>query len=54
MSKIINCQDGVVIRGEDDAELLANAREHLRTAHRDMLDKISDEQLLAMAEVVVP
>lgn len=54
MSKVINCQDGVVIRGDDDDQLLANAREHLRSAHPDMVGKISDDQLLAMAEVVVP
>lgn len=51
MAKIINCDDGVTIHGETDDELVANAREHLRTAHPDMVDKLSDDQLLAMAEI---
>ncbi len=47
MSKVINCDDGVVIRGHTDKALLANAREHLRDAHPEL--ELSDEQLLGMA-----
>lgn len=47
MSKVINCDDGVVIRGDTDAELLAGARRHMREAHPEL--ELSDEQLLAMA-----
>lgn len=49
MSKVINCDDGVVVRGATDAELLSNARKHIAEAHPDMVGKLSDEQLLGMA-----
>ena len=49
MAKVINCDDGVVVRGDSDEELLANARRHLREAHPDMDGQVTDDQLLAMA-----
>ena len=49
MSKVINCEDGVVISGETDDELLANARAHMAEAHPEMVGKLSDDQLLGMA-----
>ncbi|MGH2688969.1 MAG: DUF1059 domain-containing protein [Actinomycetota bacterium] len=52
MARIINCVDGVVIRGETDEELLANAREHIRTAHPEMAGTMTDADLLAMATEV--
>ncbi len=50
MTKVINCDDGYVVRGETDAELLARARRHIEEAHPDLVGKITDEQLLAMAQ----
>lgn len=49
MAKVINCSDGVVIRGADDEELLANAERHIRDEHPDLVGKVSREQLLAQA-----
>lgn len=49
MAKVINCEDGVVIRGETVEELLANAREHIRTSHPEMAGTVTDADLLAMA-----
>ena len=48
MAKVINCECGYTARGENDEELLADAREHIQDRHPDMT--ASDEQLLAMAE----
>jgi predicted small metal-binding protein len=50
MAKVINCDCGYVVQGESDDELLANARAHIRSDHPDMAGKISDEQLLQMAQ----
>ena len=50
MAKRIKCTCGKIVRGENDEELLANADEHIRTDHPDMVGKISHEDLLAMAE----
>jgi predicted small metal-binding protein len=49
MAKQINCDDGAIIRGANDEELLANAHEHMRQAHPDLATTLTDEQLLAMA-----
>ena len=49
MSKVINCDDGVVVRGATETELLANARAHLADAHPEMVGKLTDAQLLGMA-----
>ena len=52
MSKVINCDCGYVVRGESDEELLAGAREHIGSDHPDLVGKISDDDLLEMAEEV--
>jgi len=49
MAKVIRCEDGAVIRGETDEELLANAQQHMRDAHPDLAGSFGPEQLLAMA-----
>ena len=49
MAKVINCDDGVVVRGETDEELLANARRHIEEAHPERAGQVTDEQLLTMA-----
>lgn len=50
MAKVINCECGYTVKGENDQELLQGARKHVDEAHPDMKDKVSDEDLLAMAE----
>jgi predicted small metal-binding protein len=49
MSKVINCDDGYVVRGRDDDELIENAFAHIRDAHPDLAESVTREQLLAMA-----
>jgi predicted small metal-binding protein len=48
MAKVINCECGFTVRGEDDQELLAQARSHIQSDHPDM--EVSDDDLLGMAE----
>ena len=51
MAKVFECErDGVVIRGEDDEELLGNVERHVADAHPDLVGKLSREDILAMAE----
>ena len=52
MSKVINCDCGFVVRGDSDAELLTNAQAHIASDHPDMVGKVADDDLLAMAEEV--
>jgi len=52
MAKVIKCECGYVVRGDTDEELLAGAREHIQDAHPDLVGKVGDDDLLAMAEEV--
>jgi predicted RNase H-like HicB family nuclease len=52
MSYIINCPDGVTVRGETEEELLTNAEAHIRDAHPDLVGKMTRDELLAQAEAV--
>lgn len=45
MGRIIDCPCGHTLRGENDEELVALARQHLESPHPDM--ERSDEQLRA-------
>ena len=51
MAKVFECaRDGVVIRGEDGNELLANAQRHVAKAHPDLVGKLSRADVLAIAK----
>jgi hypothetical protein len=51
MAKVFECaRDGVVIRGEDDDELLANVQRHVAEAHPDLVGKLSRADVLAIAK----
>ncbi len=52
MGYLINCDDGFVVRGETEEELLANAELHIQQAHPDLVGKVSRDDLLAQAEQV--
>jgi hypothetical protein len=52
MAKVIKCQDGFLVRGASDDELVANAEAHLRDVHPELVGAVSRDQLLAMAEEV--
>ena len=51
MAKVFECKrDGVVIRGEDDDELLANVQHHVAEAHPDLVETLSRADVLAIAK----
>src|SRR5713101_2914047 len=50
MARLINCECGYVVRGEDDDELVANAQEHMMSDHPEMVGTVTRDDLLAMAE----
>ena len=48
MAKEFECErDGVVIRGADDDELVANVQRHITEAHPDLVGKVSREDIVA-------
>ena len=50
MAKLINCECGYVVRGDDEDELVQNAEQHISEAHPDLVGKMSRDDLLGMAE----
>jgi hypothetical protein len=50
VSKVINCECGEVVRGENDEELVANAEAHIARDHPDLVGTMSRDDLLGMAE----
>jgi predicted small metal-binding protein len=46
MAKIITCPCGVVIRGQSDEDVVAQAQQHAKNVHQM---ELSREQALAMA-----
>lgn len=48
MAKLINCECGRTVRGETDDGVVANAEQHIREAHPDLVGKMSRDDLLAM------
>jgi predicted small metal-binding protein len=52
MARQVMCECGYVARAETDEDVLAKIREHMRTDHPELLEKISDEQILGWVEIV--
>lgn len=49
MSRKITFDDGTVIRGDTDAELVRKAEAHIRTAHPRLAGQLSRKEILTMA-----
>jgi predicted enzyme related to lactoylglutathione lyase len=49
MTKVFECEDGFVARGNDDDELIADVERHVAEAHPDLVGKLSREEILASA-----
>ncbi len=50
MGKMIRCECGAEIRGEDEQQTLAAAWEHIEAEHADSADSYNDSQLRAIME----
>ena len=50
MGRMIRCECGYTVRGENDEELLAAAKDHIEAEHPDMVNTVNDSQIMAMAE----
>jgi predicted small metal-binding protein len=52
MSKQITCECGYVIRGSSEGEVVEGARDHMRADHPDLVDKVSDADLVGWIEEI--
>lgn len=50
MAKTFTCeQDGVVLRGDTEDDLVANVEQHLADSHPDLVGKVSRADILTAA-----
>jgi predicted small metal-binding protein len=52
MAHQVKCECGYIVRADTDDQVLATLRDHLRTDHPELVDKISDQQILDWIEIV--
>lgn len=52
MAGQVKCECGYVVRGETDEEVVAELRDHMRTDHPELLDKVTDDQIRDWIEIV--
>jgi len=52
MAKQITCECGFVARSDSDTEVVEQIREHMRTDHPDLVERVSDDDLLGWIEEV--
>jgi predicted small metal-binding protein len=52
MASQVKCECGYVARAETDPDVLAKIRDHMRSDHPELLDKVSDEQITSWIEIV--
>jgi hypothetical protein len=50
MGKVVNCECGEVVRAADDAGIVVAVESHVERNHPDMVDKLSRDDILGMAE----
>ncbi|WP_160329733.1 DUF1059 domain-containing protein [Microterricola viridarii] len=51
MSRIIRCECGYVARGESEGDVIRNIRGHMATDHPALLEKVTQEDLLAWIQI---
>ena len=52
MASQVKCECGYVARAASDDEVIAEIREHLRSDHPQVLERVSEEQIREWIEVV--
>jgi len=52
MARQIKCECGYVARAESEADVVADIREHMRSDHPELIDRVSDEQITTWIEIV--
>jgi predicted small metal-binding protein len=50
MAKLVNCECGQVVRGDDDDDLVRKVEAHVVEHHPALVGKMTREDILAMAE----
>ncbi len=52
MARQVKCECGYTARAETDDDVLADIRDHMRSDHPELLEQVSDEQIVSWIEIV--
>ena len=52
IAKQVKCECGYISRGETDDEVVTTIRDHMRSDHPDLVEKVTDEQIRSWIEIV--
>jgi predicted small metal-binding protein len=52
MTRQVKCECGYVVRAETDEEVVMELRDHIRSDHPELLDKVTDKQIRDWIEIV--
>ncbi len=52
MTRQVVCECGFVVRADTEQEVLEGIRDHMRADHPELLEKVSDEQILDWVEII--
>jgi predicted small metal-binding protein len=52
MARQVTCECGYVVRADDEDVVVAGVRDHMRTDHPELLDRVSDDDIRSWVEVV--
>ena len=52
MARQVTCECGYVVRADDDDTVVAGIRDHMRTDHPELLDRVAEDDIRSWIEVV--
>jgi predicted small metal-binding protein len=52
MASQVKCECGYIARADDDDDVVTNIRDHLRSDHPELMDKVSDQDIRSWIEIV--
>jgi predicted small metal-binding protein len=52
MARQITCECGHVVHGETEDEIVELTREHLRSDHPQLAERVSRDEIVALIEVI--
>jgi predicted small metal-binding protein len=53
MTRQVKCECGYVARADSDDDVVAEIRDHIRSDHPELTEKVSDEDIRGWVEIVV-
>ena len=52
MARQVKCECGYVVRADSDDEVVAEIRDHIRSDHPELEEKVSDDDIRSWIEIV--